>query len=663
MSIMNKMPAGIKKLVILVPAIAITLLPFNTGRASNLNISNTIKINILSKHLRLLKEKQNGELVFNFSPGTVIRYDDSEFYSSSLKIQYTGDLYRISAENRLMNFKKCFIYSDKNNTLCKIKINEEERSYPLPIEITYDKGMPKFFIHETQLQYAIDSASAELGYVKPENSEALYALALSIHGRCRLEHLKGKHDTCDFCDLTCCQTYKGRSSLKPFTGPFIDTSSLNCGLFFHSSSGGKLFSESVFSSGGRKTKPPADVIYSENILLSRKLHKAWSAVIAKEDLSSIIFPEKNVSIREMHYDSENEIISIKTDQGGTSIAPEEFRLKINRIKGWNFIKSNNYSISSGSGRYTFRGSGLGHCTGMSLEGAVQLAERGYSRYEILEHYYPDLSYIRNGSSSQSFQYVTFDLKNSNTIISSTGPLLLDRRIPCGSIFKLFTVIYLASERPDIFFNYRFQCSAGNHSPIPEHCWDRKGHGITDISSAISNSCNLYFASLHDRINKEDYAKWFNAFVESIGISMKLPEIKTEKQWSELLAGLDFRIDISIRDLIRLIIFLSKQETLIPPEAYDIISSALHKTFTEGTAKISGKHNPGINETVKATADLWGKTGTVIAGTNSHHSYGLFIGGNKDTGIVTILRKGKGAEAAHLSISLLQKSASDPAESR
>ena len=73
-------------------------------------------------------------------------------------------------------------------------------------------------------------------------------------------------------------------------------------------------------------------------------------------------------------------------------------------------------------------------------------------------------------------------------------------------------------------------------------------------------------------------------------------------------------------------------------------------------KGTGSHEPGYipdeNETYYRTLRIWGKTGTVISGTNSHCGYGIFIGGSGRNGIVSILRKGSGTLAAGYSAKIL-----------
>lgn len=637
--------------------IIIISLPHRSDSLPRQKRTDFVKINILSKHLRILKENK-GELVFTLPAGTVIRGDDSGSFESTLKISAAGNRFIISAGERSLNSGKYTVSPAEPDNLFKVRVDGVERSYPLPLEIIRGSGTLSLYITETTDQYAIDSASAEIGYVKPGNTEALYALALAIHGRCGIADLKKKHEGCDFCDLTCCQSYRGRSGMQPLQGPFINTAGLNCGLFFHSSSGGRLFSEAVFSRSGRRAKPQVDIIYSENILLSRKLHSSWEAVLGKSEAAAILTDGYNTVLRDISCNPDKEIINLIYDTGRVTLALEDFRLRINRVKGWSFIKSNNYTLSSDSSGYVFRGSGLGHCAGMSIEGAIQLAERGYSRYEILEHYYPEVKYFKQGDPHSSFQYVTYDTRTGNIIHSSTGPVLLERRIPCGSIFKLFTVIYLAEKRHDLLFNHRYFCAAKNSAPLPGQCWDRKGHGMMSAEKAISNSCNLWFASLYDKIDQKDYTLWINGFFKSQNISMTLPRINSMEEWSALLAGLDFRADISVRDIIRLSVFIRNAEQLLPTDAAALISDSLRKTFTSGTAEIKADDAGTVVNHQLFPPDMWGKTGTVIAGTNSHHSYGIFTGGCGDTGIVTILRKGKGADAAHLSLLILKNNQSE-----
>jgi hypothetical protein len=146
------------------------------------------------------------------------------------------------------------------------------------------------------------------------------------------------------------------------------------------------------------------------------------------------------------------------------------------------------------------------------------------------------------------------------------------------------------------------------------------------------------------------------------IQSSLPDIPDVCQWSKLLAGLDFRISFTIGDYMRIVQFLNSNEAMendgnpcstdVPRmERYKIVK-ALHETFVSGTA--SGRLKPtqdtcnyrvledwNKRKSSEQPTDMWGKTATIIDGTNKPLSYGLFIGGSGTTGIVAVLRKANG----------------------
>jgi hypothetical protein len=619
-----------------------------------------VKILILSKHLRLLKEGKSGQLQITMPESGEIDTGSRRIPCKKLSIIYQNSSFLISTDKNIIPGETFTLYPKDRNDAFSIEINGERRLYPLPLYIRKNNNDLELSIEETVDRFAADSAWGELGNVPGKNMETLYALSHLIKARCSLPYLTNKHNGYHFCDLTCCQTYKGKSGFILDDPVSINTAGIKNGIFFHSSSGGTLFTESVFNGKGRTAAPPKDLIYSENFTLSRVRYLSWSAEIDEHKLAGILFPGKNVFLKNFTFDRDKEIITLETGTGNVNLSPESFRLAINRIKGWNFLKSNNYSFTRRNGIYKFTGSGLGHGAGMSFEGAMQLAERGYSRYEILEHYYPDLKYNTSASDiNHQLQYVIFDSETGAVIKSSSGVSFNSRIIPCGSLFKLFISLYLAEKRTDLFHNYFYTCTNSEKDRLmPRQCWNKPGHGRMNISSALYNSCNKYFASLYSRIDQDDFIKWITEFTTKQGIELIIPEITDRNGFSTLLAGLNFNATITIDGIIKLNRCIYIENRNRSSEEIEIIFNALHKTFTEGTAKKTfDENNPeNIFSSDRMNQNrLWGKTGTVIAGTNSHYGYGLFTGGTASTGIVALLRKGTGAIAAKESAKILLKS--------
>ena len=187
----------------------------------------------------------------------------------------------------------------------------------------------------------------------------------------------------------------------------------------------------------------------------------------------------------------------------------------------------------------------------------------------------------------------------------------------------------------------------------------------DLRSAIYSSCNLYFASLYAVINRKKYTQWVKTFSLETGIDIDLPSVKNDREFAALLAGLDFRLNVSVSGLIKLALLLSPEgcedrrinsfRRKIRPDEFRVIHDALRCTMTKGTGSQGAdgdgcREGTGIPEYLCPAA--WGKTGTVISGTNSHCGYGIFIGGCGNTGIVSVLRKGTGSIAACYSSCIL-----------
>ncbi len=605
-----------------------------------------VKILILSKHIRSLPEGREGALKIECR-NCELRAGSRRFSVNGIDILRAVGSYAIGSGGEIFKRGELTLYPESPDSTFTVGINGAARRYPLPLYIKNIDSVPEFSIEEDIGTYAIDSAHSELGAISGGQSEALYALAHIIKARCTIPHVKGKHAGYDFCDLTCCQSYSGRSGVD-FNEPVsVKTENSGRGFFFHSSSGGRLMPESVFG-GGETVPPPRDVIYSENFILSSANFNQWSASISADELSKILYPERDIKVISVLYDILKCRVAIVSSVGEERFPSETFRLKVNRVRGWNFIKSNNYTVTAGGKSFIFKGSGLGHGAGMSLEGALKLAEKGYSRYEILEHYFPGIEYAGSGLAADfKLQYIVFD-PESGEVVKTTNPSFHKRVIPCGSVFKLFIALYLSERRVDLFHNHKYLCAGTSKEKfMPETCWERHGHGKVDIRSALYNSCNLYFASLCSSIDQRDFRDWISRFTEREGIELILPASKSRAEFSNLLAGLNFGATITIDGLIKLNRYITLTARGKRSAEFEDIFSALHKTFTDGTAVETHRTGGGEKDNVKfkSISGLWGKTGTVIAGTNSHRGYGIFIGGGADTGIVSVLMNGTGAKAA------------------
>ena len=68
---------------------------------------------------------------------------------------------------------------------------------------------------------------------------------------------------------------------------------------------------------------------------------------------------------------------------------EGSRLKLARKLGWKVVPGNSYSSRNENGAVILEGSGVGHGIGLCQRGGADMARRGASFQQILEHYYPN----------------------------------------------------------------------------------------------------------------------------------------------------------------------------------------------------------------------------------------------------------------------------------
>jgi hypothetical protein len=667
--------------VILLIAVFIIFPPRTAGSAHGGDP--LIKINVFSKQVRLLREGKLPQFTCFVGNDSVLRYGPNNEVGAGDTIVFTmhDGRCRMTVGSKNSECRgRITIHQRSGQGMFTVLISGERREYPLPLEIVCDNGLPRFYVLERLRRYVIDSALAEFGPAYQNEKEAVHALSLVLLGRYRHAAVFPGHDDAHFCDLTHCQVYRGRLKTDiNFNGAWVPAhDSISRNLFFHSRCGGRTFGPGVFGKRDAGQDGVRDWLYRYGINLCLDAHSAWSRAVGASDLYSILIGDgRQAENRDLslEYDKGSLRINVRVGAETLSYPPETLRLKLNRLKGWNFLKSNNYSVSeeikTAEKYFIFQGAGLGHGAGLCQHGAVSLSKLGYNRYEIIEHYFPKMT-LEQGEDASSYppylSYAVFDLASGDIIATCHGPDFMHRRQQPGSIFKLMVSLYLAAERPDIFKSYTYTCSGKNvhNSILPARCWKSGGHGTVGIKEAIANSCNLYFASLYDKIPQEKFRAFFKAVSECLDIRAELPETADVSQWSGLLAGLDSRLSISVGDYIRLVRYLNSTTPRtgdrgcphLAEQGRLEIFKALEGTFIHGTASGPVKpFGPSCNynrlKELKEKADgrgqqhgLWGKTSTVLDGTNRAVSYGIFIGGYGNRGIVAVLRKGNGNLAAH-----------------
>jgi hypothetical protein len=636
---------------------------------------------------------------------------DANYYSKELVITYMDAGYRFTLDSKRINgFDKLVFNPQAGKKFFSFKVKNETRYYPLPLEITVNRDVPELIVTAGINSYAMDSAQAEIGSRDSSHSEAVMALALLIKARAKMNKSpqRKNHQNFDFCDLTHCQVYTGKihSNLE-MDSHEIDISSLSFSPLFHSSCGGQTYGRGIFYLNGGNLHKIKDWLLGNKIYLCRDREIKWRRKISFNELRDILKPNKDTESAKsppgepdsLAYNVENLSIQLKYNDRIFEYAPETFRLRVNRKKGWNFIRSNNYTIQheetlEGSVLH-FTGFGLGHGVGLCQVGAMNLAKRGFSRYEILRHYFPQIIFIPAKTNLEALpldlSFMIFSLR-SGEIMKISYPAFSEYELSLGSISKIVVYLYLILYRQDLLKDYKYHCQGsdiytGLGTPekqaknIKLDCWQKKGHGILSMDEALAKSCNLFFVSLSKFIDYQQYFQFFSGIMGKIGLQSHLWSFKSQEDKIKNFAGLDFKYRFRLSGLIKMVQFLSLKETadsninelkqLFPGEKLEKLRHALQNTFISGTAywketdsikknKVSKEFMEQCSKEIMQSKKgrnenkLWGKTSTIIHGSNKLVSYGLFIGGDDKTGIITLLRGSNGHVAAQWAKCILNK---------
>jgi len=104
-----------------------------------------------------------------------------------------------------------------------------------------------------------------------------------------------------------------------------------------------------------------------------------------------------------------------------------------------------------------------------------------------------------------------DLSREKIIISINQDLLFTKSFKPGSIFKIITTI-AALTSGKISQDFEVNCSGKAFFDDSEYrCWLPGGHKKINFTKAISQSCNIYFYTLADRLMIEDIYKVAESF--------------------------------------------------------------------------------------------------------------------------------------------------------
>ncbi len=270
-------------------------------------------------------------------------------------------------------------------------------------------------------EYLYGVLSAEI----PANSKEEALKAQAVAARTHVYKNMGRHkkDGFNLCADVHCQVYQGISSETKSTNKAVkDTKSEIIGyvgkpieIFYHANCGGCLssdvfgkfnyFSNKIDSNNGSIPDTPydEDIWFQQNpnhfcSNISKGKHR-WQRIYDEEDFF-IAFGYKLKDLKNIFPLEKGECFRFKKMDVYTAKGKKYLKsgLKIrnyfDKLRSSAFKYETKFSEKGDVNMLFFWGSGFGHGTGLCQEGAMGMAEEGFTYKEILEHYFPNTKIIK-----------------------------------------------------------------------------------------------------------------------------------------------------------------------------------------------------------------------------------------------------------------------------
>lgn len=283
-------------------------------------------------------------------------------------------------------------YSD--HSTIRIKPSEpilSDREYLGIIEISMIHGHIELInILDLEL-YIMGVLEAEAGPVAPDDFYKAQAIICRTYAIKNFE--KHMSEGFNLCDNVHCQAYKGMHhwnedieiAVEVTEGLIlIDSDSLPVNAAFHSNSGGETQgSEKIWLNGTPYLKAVLDPFSIG------QPNERWQVEISAEDWLDYLKKNGFTLSKKIDY---KKYESIQQHRSRYYQVGED-KIEYKKIRDdWN-LKSTFFSILYDEDLFLLKGKGYGHGVGLSQEGAMNMARKGYHYTEILNFYYYDIHII------------------------------------------------------------------------------------------------------------------------------------------------------------------------------------------------------------------------------------------------------------------------------
>ncbi|MBL8955595.1 MAG: SpoIID/LytB domain-containing protein [Myxococcaceae bacterium] len=278
-----------------------------------------------------------------------------------------------------------------------IKVTLDDKPHGYPGKLTaLPEGSFIRFIDEVQVEDYLPSVVTE----EADGFPAAALEAQAVVSRTFALASRGRHEAegYDLCDLTHCQLYNGSDGIS---APADDASKRTRGevllwggiglkpAFFHAACGGHTSKAAdVFGEGAEGVGPGVSDTGKDGPACREAPEFKWSFEIERGDMAKGLglAPEGH-AFEPLRRDAAGRVLELKAF--GRRFRGNEFMSAMGRAFGWRTIRSMKVTAEEVENLVRFTGAGHGHGVGFCQLGAKAMANKGLSRKQILQKYFPD----------------------------------------------------------------------------------------------------------------------------------------------------------------------------------------------------------------------------------------------------------------------------------
>lgn len=171
--------------------------------------------------------------------------------------------------------------------------------------------------------------------------------------------------------------------------------------------------------------------------------------------------------------------------------------------------------------------------------------------------------VMEPSTGKILAMVSTDSYDPNTIVKDweslqEGSALYNRatqgQYTPGSVFKIFTTLAFIQDNPDTYEDYTYECTGEiTIDGKTIHCASNMSHGVVDLETSFSKSCNTSYANMMQYISEETLTSVCNGSLFNTGLPISFESSISRFSLSETAAN-SMKLDTAI----------GQGETLVSP---------------------------------------------------------------------------------------------------